>query len=318
MNLREDWVSAVYCKYLRYSTTLRGFNLESSIAFVMFWLCFDQMQNNLISQAGQMKTDHTPNDLVASMNQVGCIVLGPLVQEVLYPFLHKRRIYIKPIMRITIGFAFIALAMLYATIVQNAIYTSAPCYDHPKACELQLGVSISDMKADRPNVWIQTPVYILFATGEIFAYTTVIEYAYSNSPKDMKAIIQAVSLLVAGVASALAMALAEVARDPWLTYLFGSLAAGMALTTLSFWFLFRKDDAQPITVMSHDALEETSSDLEKAIRRSKIVPAVTVPSVSTTTIDVPTAPEPIHPRPSQKKRPEAILKILRAHPVPIR
>ncbi|KAF1358616.1 hypothetical protein EJ07DRAFT_67827, partial [Lizonia empirigonia] len=46
------------------------------LAFIMFYVCFDQMQNNLISQAGQMQTNSTPNDLLPAMNQVGCIVLG--------------------------------------------------------------------------------------------------------------------------------------------------------------------------------------------------------------------------------------------------
>jgi POT family proton-dependent oligopeptide transporter len=27
------------------------------LAFIMFYVCFDQMQNNLISQAGSMKTN---------------------------------------------------------------------------------------------------------------------------------------------------------------------------------------------------------------------------------------------------------------------
>lgn len=194
------------------------------------------MQNNLISQAGQMKTQNTPNDLLPAMNQVGCIVLGPLVQEVLYPFLHRRRIYSKPITRITIGFAFIALAMLYATCVQHAIYSAPPCYSHAKDCAAAGG------KDNRPDVWVQAPLYFLIAAGEVFAYTTVLEYAYDHSPKDMKAIVQAVSLLVAGLGSASAMAVAQVARDPWLTYMFAALTCAMAVTTLVFWGLFRKTD----------------------------------------------------------------------------
>jgi dipeptide/tripeptide permease len=60
------------------------------------------MQNDLISQAGQMQT----------MNQVDCIVLGPLIQEVLHPFLHHRRIYSMAVSHITIGFAFVSTILL--------------------------------------------------------------------------------------------------------------------------------------------------------------------------------------------------------------
>lgn len=246
------------------------------IAFIMFWLCFDQMQNNLISQAGQMKTGNTPNDLLPAMNQVGCIVLGPIIQEVLYPFLHKRRIYTKAVTRIAIGFVFIALSMLYATFVQHAIYSSPPCYDHPRECESFRNMELSVIKNSRPNVWIQAPLYFLIATGEIFAYTTVLEFAYDHSPKDMKAIVQAVSLLVAGVGSAAAMALAEVARDPWLTYLFAALTGGMAITTILFWLLFRKYDEDGTIANTHDkVIDQASLDVEKATTNVHTAPCET-------------------------------------------
>ncbi|KAI8942025.1 hypothetical protein NX059_000131 [Plenodomus lindquistii] len=236
------------------------------VAFVMFWLCFDQMQNNLISQAGQMKTGSTPNDMVPAMNQVGCIVFGPIIQELLYPFLHKRRIYIKPITRIAIGFIFVALGMLYATCIQHAIYTSPPCYDQPRECELIKTMALSDLKNSRPNVWLQAPLYFLIAIGEIFAYTTVLEFAYDHSPQDMKAIVQAISLLVAGIGSAAAMALAEVARDPWLTYLFAALTGGMAITTMLFWLLFRNFDQGGSAGTTHGkAASRASFDLEQGV-----------------------------------------------------
>ncbi|KAF3031692.1 peptide transporter ptr2 [Didymella heteroderae] len=201
------------------------------LAFVTFYVCFDQMQNNLISQAGQMETNSTPNDLLPAMNQVGCIVLGPLIQEVLYPFLHRRRVYPTPVSRIAIGFAFVTLSMLYATVVQLFIYRSPPCYDRPGSCG-----------SNEINVWIQAPLYFLISAGEIFAYVTALEYAYDRSPKAMKVVVQAVGLLVGGVGSACAMALTPVARDPYLVVFYGSLAAGMAATTIVFWMLFRERD----------------------------------------------------------------------------
>ena len=191
------------------------------IAFVVFYVCFDQMQNNLISQAAEMETHGTPNDLVPAMNQVGCIVFAPLIQEVLYPFLHRRRIYLRPVTRITVGFCFIASSMLYATVIQHFIYSSG------------------DVKV---NVWIQAPLYILMAIGEVFAMVTAMEYAYDHSPKDMKAIVQAVSLLIAGVGSAIAMALTPAARDPLMVGFYGSLTGAMVMTTVIFYIIFRHYD----------------------------------------------------------------------------
>jgi hypothetical protein len=221
------------CKKRSLCTGLRiSANPSSSLAFVMYYVCFDQMQNNLISQAGQMQTNGTPNDMLPAINQVGCILLVPLIQEVLYPFLHRRRIYPTAVSRIAVGFAFIALSMLYATLVQLFIYRSPPCYDQPGSCG-----------RNQINVWIQAPLYLLISAGEIFAYVTALEYAYDHSPKAMKVVVQAIGLLVGSVGSACAMALTPVARNPYLVTFYASLAGSMAATTVIFWVLFRRHDS---------------------------------------------------------------------------
>jgi POT family proton-dependent oligopeptide transporter len=227
------------------------------LAFVVFWVCFDQMQNNLISQAGQMEMNSTPNDLLPAMNQVGCIVMGPLIQMVLYPLLHRRRIYIGPIMRIAIGFGFMALAMVYATFVQHAIYSAPPCYENASDCEL------TSEQQGRPSVWLQAPIYFLISTGEIFAYVTGIEYAYDHSPKHMTAIVQAIGLLVAGMGSVVALALTPVAHDPNLVIFYASLAGGMAVTAVVFWCMFRNYDRNPSSVAPKQSFESSVIDVEK-------------------------------------------------------
>lgn len=203
----------------------------------MFYVCFDQMQNNLISQAAQMKTENTPNDMLSAMNQVGCIIFTPLIQHVIYPFLHKRQIYIKPITRITIGFVFVVLSMTYAAILQNSIYNTAPCYNHPRDCS-----SAVEHEPNRINVWYQTPVFFLIAMGEVWAYVTALEIAHSHAPKHMKSMIQAIFPLMAGIGSACAMGISSFAHDPYLVIFYSSLAGGMSLVTALFWIIFRKHD----------------------------------------------------------------------------
>jgi hypothetical protein len=199
----------------------------------MFYVCFDQMQNNLVSQAGQMETNGTPNDVLPALNQVGCIVLAPIIQDLLYPFLHRHRIYPAPMTRITVGFAFVTLSMLYATVAQSLIYATPPCYDKPISC----GPS-------QINVWIEAPVYILMAAGEILAYVTALEYAHKMSPESMKVFVQAIGLLVGGTGSACAMALTPVARDPHLVFFYASLTGGMAVTNIAFWMVFGGGDRE--------------------------------------------------------------------------
>lgn len=228
----------------------------------MFYVCFDQMQNNLISQAGQMETHAIPNDAMPAMNQVACIVLGPIIQYFLYPLLNRHKIDFKPIARITVGFVFIAMSMLYATVVQHAIYSAPPCFKLPGQCKALDG----DVLPNRVNVWIQAPVYILLAVGEIFAFVTALEYVYDHSPQNMKAIVQAIGLVIAGIGSACAMALTPVAHDPHLLMLYASLTAAMAVTTGFFWCAFRHYDRMHIDDDSHLIVDvESSSEKNSAL-----------------------------------------------------
>jgi POT family proton-dependent oligopeptide transporter len=225
------------------------------------------MQNNLISQASDMNTGSTPNDVLPGMNQVACILISPFVEYVLNPMLAKRRIYLKPVTRIAIGFCFVVLAMLHATLVQHYIYTSPPCFDHPTDCGDRQSVA-----QDRPNVWIQAPLYFLIATGEVFAMTTAMEYAEKHAPKEMKVLVQAINMLITGIGSAIALVIAEGARDPYLTQFYGSLAGAMALTTIVFYVVFRNNDGDEVAPSLNGP-----PDVEKGSKDATPTPPLTDP-----------------------------------------
>lgn len=231
-------------------------NIGSSLAFIVFYVCFDQMQNNLISQASDMNTESTPNDVLPGMNQVACILISPFVEYVFNPILAKRRTYLKAVTRIAIGFCFVALSMLYATLVQHYIYMSPPCFDRPSDCGDRLSAA-----QYRPNVWIQAPLYFLIATGEVFAMTTAMEYAEKHAPKEMKVLVQAINMLITGIGSAIALVIAEAARDPYLTSFYASLAGAMALTTIVFYVMFRNKDR-----------DDAAADMEKGSREGTPTP----------------------------------------------
>ena len=207
-----------------------------------------------------MKTGSTPNDMLPAMNQVGCILFTPLIQHVIYPFLHKRRIYIRPIMRIAIGFIFVALSMVYASLVQHTIYSTAPCYNHPRACS-----AVTNHEPNHVNVWVQAPVFFLIAMGEVWAYVTALEIAYSHAPKHMKSVIQACFPLMAAIGSACAMGITPFAHDPNLVILCASLAGGMAIVTVAFWFFFRKYDKDEKIPSTQDCEEAEQSPYSEAV-----------------------------------------------------
>ncbi|KAI9745050.1 MAG: hypothetical protein M1818_001328 [Claussenomyces sp. TS43310] len=206
--------------------------------FVLFFLCMNQIGNNLISQAGQMQLHHVPNDAIPALNPVACVILGPIIQKGLYPFLQKRKIEFRPIARMTVAFIFMSASMAYAAIVQRLIYNSGPCYEDPLACP----ASNAGSAPNNINVWIQVPVYFLVAAAEIFGFATLFEYSYSKAPKDMKSLVQALSMFASCIASALGMALSTVSTNPEILYLYAALAAAMIMSSLPFWLWFKRYD----------------------------------------------------------------------------
>ncbi|KAH7112122.1 POT family-domain-containing protein, partial [Dendryphion nanum] len=214
------------------------------LAFVVFWTCFDQMDTNLISQASHLISGPIPNDMMTVINAAGCVVFGPIIQSGLYPILRRHNIVFKPMLKITVGFAIIALSMGYAAIVQGLIYSASP---------------------DRISVWIQAPIYIFIAVGEIFCYVTALEYADSHAPEGMRVLVQAISLVIAGIGNALAMALSPLARDPNLIAFYGALLGAMTATTVGFWFWFREyDNLEHSDSMIGEIEQSLEMDIEKA------------------------------------------------------
>ncbi|KAI4097054.1 MAG: hypothetical protein LQ339_006848 [Xanthoria mediterranea] len=209
------------------------------VSYLIFYLCVNQMFNNLVSQAGQMNLHGVPNDMIQAFSGVACILLGPGIQS-LYSFLARRRIAFGPIARIAVAFFFCGGAMAYAAGVQKLIYNTPPCYDRPRACP-----AADDDDGRLPNdisVWVQVPVYFILAVAEILGFVTASEYAYSKAPRDMKTIVQALVQLTACVGSGLGMALSPVARDPDVLVMYASIAGVMVLAAVLFYWRFARYD----------------------------------------------------------------------------
>ncbi|CAG8455249.1 7211_t:CDS:2 [Scutellospora calospora] len=80
------------------------------LGYPIFWVCFMQIYNNLISQAATMTVNFIPNDMI-------------------YPALRRININSRPMTCILIGFVVITSAMLYSAIIQYLIYNTGPCYE---------------------------------------------------------------------------------------------------------------------------------------------------------------------------------------------
>ncbi|OLL24766.1 putative peptide transporter ptr2 [Neolecta irregularis DAH-3] len=197
--------------------------------FPIYWVCYFEMTTNLISQAGQMKTGSTPNDFLQNLNPITLIIFIPIFDRLVYPGLRKVGIRMLPMTRIILGFFTAAASMAYAAGVQHMIYTTGPCFKN-----------FSDgCTENNVNVWIQTPAYVLIALSEIFASITGLEYAYTKAPSSMKSFVMAMFLLTYAGGAILGIALASVAVDPKLVWMYTAIAVTAVISGISFWACFK-------------------------------------------------------------------------------
>ncbi|KAF7959162.1 hypothetical protein EAE96_002677 [Botrytis aclada] len=213
------------------------------ISFVIFWLCYNQTANNLISQAGQMQSQGVSNDTIQSLNAIACILMGPPIQQTLSYF-QRRKIPPGPILRMTIGFFFIAAGIGYAAGLQQLIYSRGPCYQYPLECAAARHKhdAAHDVEANDVSVWLQTPLQFLLAIGEILCLVSLSECTYNEAPTNLKALIQAFQAVTAALGATIGIGLGPVSRNPWLVIMFACLAGTMAMTAVVFWAFFRGCD----------------------------------------------------------------------------
>ncbi|KEZ39441.1 hypothetical protein SAPIO_CDS10160 [Scedosporium apiospermum] len=157
--------------------------------YPIVWLCYEQNQTNLVSQSGQMITYGIPNDAVSSLNPIFVLVVVPLFERCVYPYMHKAKLDPRPTVRMTLGFALIAVSMAIAAGVQQIVYNAAPCYDRPLECPASNNGKIPN----QASFLLQIPVHIVGAIGEVLWSVSGSEYAYNKAAPHMKSTLQAVT-----------------------------------------------------------------------------------------------------------------------------
>lgn len=231
MTFDDQWVDEVR----------RGFKACAVFVwFPIYWLTYNQIINNLTSQAATMVTNGVPNDVINNLDPFALIIFIPVCDILIYPFLRRVGINFTPLKKITAGFFFGAAAMAWAAVVQHYIYKRNPCGYHVATCKDAAGnVVTSDL-----NVWIQTGSYVLVAFSEILASITGLEYAFTKAPKNMRSLVMAVFLFTSALANAISEAFVSVAADPLLVWNYGAMGVLAFFGGFGFWFSFRYLDKE--------------------------------------------------------------------------
>ncbi|OAL45954.1 MFS peptide transporter-like protein Ptr2 [Pyrenochaeta sp. DS3sAY3a] len=206
--------------------------------YPLYWLAYNQMTSNLVSQANTMNLGSTPNDIVSKLNPIFIVILIPIMDFIVYPGLRKAGVKLSPIKKITAGFALSSFAMVSACVIQYYIYKMSACGNQIN----KLSKTRKDCNADI-SVWVQVFPYGLIGMSEIMASITKLEYAYTKAPSNMKSTIQAVALSTSAFSAALGQAFVSLSEDPLLVWNYGSVAVIAMFGGIGFYLTFRKADA---------------------------------------------------------------------------
>ncbi|KAF3003585.1 hypothetical protein E8E13_006758 [Curvularia kusanoi] len=224
MQFDDAWVDQV----------ARGLRACSCFTWIpLYWLSYNQMNNNLTSQAATMTRNGVPNDIITNLNPISLVIFIPIVDNFLYPALRKAGIRFTPIKRIAFGFVLASLAMVSATVIQYYIYKTGPCGSYMNECK------------DRPapiNVWTQAVPYVLVGFSEIFASITGLEFAFTKAPKNMRSLVTSYWHFMSAFSNAIGQALVSLSEDPLLVWNYGVVAVLALIGGILFWFHQRPTD----------------------------------------------------------------------------
>lgn len=207
--------------------------------YPVFWLTYNQINNNLVSQAAVMRLDGVPNDVLGNLDPIALIILIPICDFLVYPLLRRLKVRLSPLRKITLGFFAGAAAMVWAAVVQARIYAASPCGTRAATGTLPGGAACPPVDI---SVWAQSGAYVLVALAEVLASITSLEYAFSKAPRNMRSTVQAVALFTAAVAAAAGEALVPLSADPLLVWNYGAMAVLAFVAGCLFWLQFRALD----------------------------------------------------------------------------
>jgi POT family proton-dependent oligopeptide transporter len=166
--------------FLRDTFNREGLGTLGRIALIfifvaVFWSLWDQSGGEWVTQAEKMDLHFLGINWLSSqiqaVNAIMILAFIPLFQYVIYPLIN--RVYrLTPLRKIGIGLVVTGLSFLISAWI-----------------ETQLAAGL------KPSIGWQLPAYALLSAGEVMVSITGLEFAYTQAPKHMKAMVQAIYLL---------------------------------------------------------------------------------------------------------------------------
>ena len=145
-------------------------------AFVaIFWSLWDQSGGEWVTQAEKMDLHFAGINWLSSqiqaLNAIMILAFIPLFQYAIYPAINK--VYaLTPLRKIGLGLIVTGFSFLVSAWIETQIAAGL-----------------------KPSIGWQIPAYALLSAGEVMVSITGLEFAYTQAPKPMKAMVQSLYLL---------------------------------------------------------------------------------------------------------------------------
>mmetsp|Transcript_27968 Transcript_27968/g.80825 ORF Transcript_27968/g.80825 Transcript_27968/m.80825 type:complete len:726 (-) Transcript_27968:228-2405(-) len=147
----------------------------------VFWMLYDQQGSVWTLQATRMGLHGYQPEQLNIINPIEIMVLVPLFEKMIYPYLESRRFRVTHVRRMAVGMFLTSISFVVSGLLESAIETR------------------NQAGGEKISVFWQLPQITILACAEILVSVTGLEYSYSSSPESMKAFVLALYLLTTSI-----------------------------------------------------------------------------------------------------------------------
>ncbi|CAG2248766.1 PHT [Mytilus edulis] len=156
-------------------------------------------------------SDIVPDAALGSFDNIAILILIPLMEIFIYPFLKRINRPPSLLQRMGLGMIFAVLSVVAAGVLE--IY---------RKHDISLNQTIfdKDYNASSISIFTQIPQFTLMGTSEVFTSVSGMEFTYSEAPDMMKGVCMGLYLDTIGIGAFFALMIIKIVngifKDPWL------------------------------------------------------------------------------------------------------